>query len=88
MKELLDFFIGIVFIIIVILIFYTVFNGVAYLVCLSSEGGPYWNKAVFACHFNDTSYVTQTIVQSQSQDCFQNGVRTNCSNIHAWGYWP
>lgn len=55
------------------------YNLVVFVTCLSSEGTPYFNKIVYACHFDDT-VITQQIVHSDaSYDCFRNGVRINCS---------
>ena len=70
-------------VVVVVLLFYAIFNASLYLVCLSSEGTPYWNKMVTACHFNDTmtsTQISQTII-TQDSLCFRNGIKINCSVI-------
>jgi len=67
---------------------YGTVNAVLVFSCLASEGNVTWNKAVFACHFDDsTSIITQQIISSshsQSIECYQNGVKTNCSSLGNW----
>ena len=71
-----------------LLLFYGLFNGVTVLTCLASEGNVTWNKAVFACHFDDSpSSITQQIITTSSSvdtKCLLNGQPINCSDVPAY----
>ena len=63
------------------IIFLVIVNGISVLSCYGTEGKPYWNTIVFACHYNDTGItISQTII-TQNSLCFKNGVSINCSEI-------
>ena len=72
----------ITFIILWIVGIWLIFNAISVFVCLASEGNVTWNKAVFACHFEDSPIINTQIVQSSySQECYKNGIRFNCSDL-------
>jgi hypothetical protein len=80
LEAIINTFSFISFFLICIIFLYGVFNGILYLTCLSSEGTPYWNKAVLACHFDyPESTISQTIITDST--CFKNGNKINCSEI-------
>ena len=76
-----EFFNGIFWLIIFLLTFYLVLNGIFYISCLASEGEPYINKIVYACHFEEKDYnhINQQIITTSSQECFLNGKQINCT---------
>jgi hypothetical protein len=87
-----DIFVGFTMIVLLFSFLFITYNGVVYLTCLSSEGTPYFNKIVYACHFNDTVFTQQVLHSEVSSDCYLNGVKTNCSDevlngLQVWGHY-
>jgi len=81
-KEILN---TITWLLIFLVICYLLFNGVFYITCLASEGEPYFNKIIYACHFEDKFIQTSQIITNQYSEikrtCFIDDKKVNCSEI-------